>query len=380
MSPVPSYVRVGPRSSSGLGNLRFVSFNTWLIVINVVVFILNNWVLSAPGLQVRVSFGDEYVPGVTKEQIARGQVLTTKTGTHPTVPGWLSHPIIDPQTPETNPQGLPVVAIENGKIVPRYKQIGRERFGAMPALEAIGHLSTGKGFIPGFQVWRFVTFQFLHYNEVHLLLNMLGLWFAGGMVEQFLGSKRYAAFYLVCGICGGLMYLLLNFLGYLVVHVLGLGTVAIPGLLFNDIYTPLIGASAGVFGVLIAAARIEPNAMVRFMFVIPMRLRTAVAAMVLVTLFNLFTGRQNAGGEAAHVGGILAGFYFIRNTHLLRDFFDIIGNSHRPDRRMPAPSAEWLADEARVDGILTKAHQGGSESLTEEERQILHRVARRQYG
>jgi membrane associated rhomboid family serine protease len=296
---------------------------------------------------------------------------------HPTVAGWQFRPIIDPLATEVDPK--------TNQMKPVW--IGRQRFGTMPAVAAFGHFSTGKGFIPGFEVWRFITFQFLHYNEIHLLLNMLGLWFAGGMVEQFLGSKRYAAFYLVCGIFGAMAYLLLNFLGYVAVHVVGLRQVAIPGLLFNDIYTPLIGASAGVFGVLMAAARIEPNAMVNFMLLIPMRLRTAVAAMVVITLFNLFTGGPNAGGEAAHVGGILAGYYFIRNTHLLRDFFDILGNSHKPDRRQPrrpgAPGGAQVSardDAVRLDEIVAKAQAGGTESLSEEERRLLQEVAKDRYG
>jgi membrane associated rhomboid family serine protease len=92
------------------------------------------------------------------------------------------------------------------------------------------------------QAAQLVTFQFLHANTDHLIFNMLGLWFIGGMVESALGRRRYLAFYLVCGISGALMFLFLNLLGWgFHLH--------LPGLLFADPYTPLIGASAGVFGV-----------------------------------------------------------------------------------------------------------------------------------
>jgi membrane associated rhomboid family serine protease len=246
--------------------------------------------------------------------------------------------------------------------------IGFAREGYLPPLYAIGHFSTAKAFMH-MEVWRFVTFQFLHFNWIHLLFNMFGLWFVGGLVEQYLGRKRYAAFYLVCGIFGALMYLLLNLAGIL-------SPWHIPGVLFNDVYTPLIGASAGVFGVLMAAAFVEPRATVYVYFAIPMRLKTAVYLLMVVTLVNLLGGSANAGGEAAHVGGALAGAYFIRHTHLLRDFFDILGNSHRPTKeaRQGAPHSEGVRD-SQVDRILEKVTTHGLASLTDEEKRVLRRAS-----
>lgn len=350
------HIRVGPRSSSGLGNLRVISFNTWLIIVNVLVFLVNNQLLHTQSLLVPTSMGQEFAPGVPVELQRRG-VIQDAVGPHPTLPGWYFKPILNPETGEL---------------------IGRDRFTNMPVLESLGHFSTAKAFVPGFQVWRFLTFQFLHYNFLHLLFNMMGLWFVGGMVEQHLGSKRYAAFYLTCGIFGALMYLLLNFLGFIVGQVTHAG-VSIPGLLFNDVYTPLIGASAGVFGVLVAAARLEPTATVWVYFLFPVKLRTAVIVLVLITLFNLFSGEHNAGGEAAHVGGILAGLYFIRRIYLLRDFFDILGNSRIPERRAAgaAPAAAETGLAFEVERILAKVKEQGVMSLTAEERGVLHEYNRR---
>jgi membrane associated rhomboid family serine protease len=357
------YVRVGPRANSGLGNLRVISFNTWLIILNVAVFVLNNLVLSAPSLQVHTSMGQAYAPSATSEQIRRA-VVQDVIKPDPNNPGWFYKPIIDRDYVD------PATGLSFSV------EIGRDRFAYMGVIESFGHFSTAKAFVPGFQVWRFLSFQFLHYNQWHLLFNMLGLWFVGGMVEQHVGSKRYAAFYLTCGIFGALVYLLLNFLGHLVSSVLGYGTVQIPGLLFNDVYTPLIGASAGVFGVLIAAARLEPMATVWVYFLIPVRLRTAVGFLVILTLFNLFTGSHNAGGEAAHLGGILAGWYFIKRIYLLRDFFDVLGNSRLPEREARSPVRAANADpyatlEPEVERVLRKIHEQGIFSLTDEENRVL---------
>ncbi|GIW74412.1 MAG: hypothetical protein KatS3mg103_0934 [Phycisphaerales bacterium] len=193
-----------------------------------------------------------------------------------------------------------------------------------------GHFSTLRALF-GLEVWRFVTFQFLHANLLHLAFNMIGIWFLGRLVEDQLGPKKYLAFYLVCGIFGGLMYLLLNLAG----TILG---VRVPGVLLNDPATPLIGASAGVFGVVMACAYIAPNAVIQLLLPpIPMRMKTFAYGYVALTAVMLLMGSANAGGEAAHLGGAIAGFYFIRNSHLLMDFFDVFKDSRKPDRRQRSP-------------------------------------------
>src|SRR5690348_16828059 len=72
--------------------------------------------------------------------------------------------------------------------------------------------------IGGLQVWRFITFQFLHFGTWHIFGNMLALYFFGPMIERYLGSKRYLAFYLICGVAGAVMYLLLMYAHMLNVH------------------------------------------------------------------------------------------------------------------------------------------------------------------
>lgn len=280
------YVRVGPHSRSGLGNLRLISFNSWLIIANSAVFVIQ-------------AFLPKYL------------------------------------TP----------------------------FGAMDVLSLYGHFSTRMGFMH-YEVWRLVTFQFLHANLTHLFFNMFGLWVFGGMVESYLGFKRYAAFYLVCGVFGGLAYLLLNLLG-----LLGLG---LPGVLIHDPSTPLIGASAGVFGVIVACAYIAPHAVVQLLFPpIPLKMRTLAYGYVAIAALNLIFGGRNAGGDAAHLGGAVAGFFFIRNAHLLRDFFDVFKDSRRagPPRRTDT--------DAEVDRILRKVHSQGLPSLTEREKTVLRRASSR---
>lgn len=237
------------------------------------------------------------------------------------------------------------------------------------------HFSTQKGFLE-VQFWRLVGFQFLHAHGTifHILFNMLGLYFFGPMVEQYLGSKRYLAYYLLCGICGALAYTALNLAG----HVFG----AVPGLLPNSLLTPLVGASAGVFGVIMAGAFLAPRATVLFMFVIPMPLRVLAYGLVAVACLTLVTGGDNAGGEAGHLGGALAGWYFIRHPRHLHDFFDFLGrvdptsHHYRKGRGggRPAPRA-GRPDRDAVDRVLDKIRAEGLHSLTAAEKELLRRAS-----
>ena len=224
------------------------------------------------------------------------------------------------------------------------------------------------------QLWRFIGFQFLHANLAHLIFNMMGLWFFGPVVERYLGGKRYAAFYLLCGICGAAMYLLLNFLGAKVM----LPGQSVPFLLPNAPTTPLVGASAGVFGVIMASAFLAPSAEVLVFMIIPMPLRNLAYTLVAVALLTLFVGGDNAGGEAAHLGGAIAGFWLIRHPHTLHALFDWMGTFDPTSRSRRVRSARRRGmDTAEIDRILDKIQREGLHSLSAAERQALREASRR---
>ena len=115
---------------------------------------------------------------------------------------------------------------------------------------------------------------------------------------------------------------------------------------------------------------------------IPMKLRTMAYFYVALSLGNLLFGGNNAGGDAAHLGGAIAGAFFIRNSHLLRDFFDVFSDSRKtpstPRRVTPKSAREAAEHEVEVDRILDKTRQQGIQSLTEKEKAILARDTERQ--
>ena len=206
---------------------------------------------------------------------------------------------------------------------------------------------------------------------------MLALVVLGASVGRYLGAKRYLAFYLRCGMCGALMYLVLN-LGAVVVSLLAGRAVVVPGLLFDSMATPLIGASAGVFGVLMAGAFLAPNAIVLLFFVLPMRLATLAYALVALAIVSVLFGVQNAGGEAGHLGGAIAGFYLIRNTDKLHGFFDFLGRVDPTSHHYRGPRAirrGATTPRHEVDRILDKISADGLHSLTEREKRVLREAS-----
>lgn len=343
----------GPFAPGGALDARGWSANTWVIVLCIAVFIIDGFLPPK-----HVEMGRVWNPDITHVDPAS---LVQRL---PAAPEQLDR--------LSAGEGYRVLLVhrETGEIV------GADYYRVMHPLAAALHFSTVRGFL-GIEFWRFIGFQFLHVNIFHLLFNMVGLFFFGPMVERYLGSKRYLAFYLLCGIFGALMYLILNLAGFAVS--LYSPNVHIPGLLFSDTHTPLIGASAGVFGVLMAGAALAPRATVLLYFVIPLQLRTLAYALVAIAFFSVLFGVSNAGGEAAHLGGAIAGFYFIRRPHHLHGFFDIIGRAdptshhYRKGGRSTHPRAPGRRQPTNqeIDRILQKVSERGLQSLTEAEKQML---------
>ena len=165
----------------------------------------------------------------------------------------------------------------------------------MGPLQYFGHFSQYFA-IERLQVWRFVTFQFLHGNLQHLVFNMLALYFFGPLVEAYLRSRQFVVYYILCGVGGAAFYLILLMLGYRI------GTPTVP----------LVGASAGIFGILVASALIAPHAMVYVLGVFPLRLVTLAYFFIIYAVLQVIFLGANAGGEAAHLGGAAIGYLLMR--------------------------------------------------------------------
>lgn len=201
------------------------------------------------------------------------------------------------------------------------------------------------------QLWRLITYQFLHWDFYHILFNMLGLAFLGPSLEHRWGSKKFLTFYLSCGIAGGLFFILLVMTGFLSA-------------------APMAGASGAILGVLTACAILFPHFVVLFI-VFPVPIRVAAVILMGIAFYTVFSKGANAGGEACHFAGIAVGAMYV------------LSDSWRNALKLRFKASKWekhIASERRlrleVDRILKKVHDHGIQSLTSSEKTILKKATR----
>lgn len=214
------------------------------------------------------------------------------------------------------------------------------------------------------RIWEFITFQFLHGSVAHVVFNCVGIFFFGPWMERWWGSRRFLIFYLLCGAAGAAFFTILVFLG-----------VVMP--------SGLVGASAGIYGILIGVAMIAPNLRVMLLFP-PIELSMRQLAMALLAISAgaiLLKLGGNEGGEAGHLGGAILGFVLVRFPQLLgRDS----GMGIFPPKWVPgAPAAKLRPrsalekdQDSAVDVILDKISREGFQSLTDQERDFLHKASK----
>jgi len=177
-------------------------------------------------------------------------------------------------------------------------------------------------------LWELLTFQGLHSNGIHLLVNLIGLWFLGRAVESKLGWKTFLAVYLGAGLVGGLLQGSLAMVANFVPPSLD----AVAKYLLDQFGNPTAGSSAGLCGVLAVLCRLQPDAPFRFGVTLPLKGRHllwgvgGILAFFAVVPFG--TSQPNdlesqsmwlaiwwapiSLAHAAHVGGLFAGVWFVK--------------------------------------------------------------------
>ena len=236
-------------------------------------------------------------------------------------------------------------------------------------LTAFGAFTVDSAVFHG-RIWEFITFQFLHANVGHILFNSIGLYFFGPFMERWWGDRlRFLVFYLACGVAGGLFFTILMLGG--IVRDASIGT-------------PLIGASAGIYGLLIGTAMIAPQARVQLLFPpVELSMRTFALGLMGIAVFMILTNLHNAGGEAGHLGGAIAAYFFVKYP----DFLRLLGGHRRGKVDVIPPKAFRRGGAARsgskvvaksdpeIDRILDKIRSEGLQSLSEKERRKLREAA-----
>ncbi|MFN3166856.1 MAG: rhomboid family intramembrane serine protease [Phycisphaeraceae bacterium] len=225
-----------------------------------------------------------------------------------------------------------------------------------------------------FQVWRVVTYQFLHADFMHILFNMIGLFFFGRLLEQWWGSKRFLAFYLMCGVAGVVPYTVIGLVApNLILNADSPEAIAASGQIVR--YVGLIGASGSVYGILVGCAVLFPKQRVQLLFPpIPMTMRTMALIFLGIAVFSVLAGTPNTGGELAHLGGAALGFFLVKRPSLLNyaDRFSPEAIQAGVNRgRYERKAKKQQATREEVDRILAKVSERGIQSLTRREKKIL---------
>jgi membrane associated rhomboid family serine protease len=213
------------------------------------------------------------------------------------------------------------------------------------------------------EAYRLVTYGFAHSpaDVKHILFNMLGLWFFGGLIEQRYGRRSFLIFYL--------------------------GSIVFAGLVWSAIDTAAgarsvcLGASGAITAIFIVFALLYPHMQVLMMFLFPMPAWVLAVILVVSDMMGAL-GRTGNTAFTAHLAGALFGFFYYRigaqHAAALEGRLGGLSLKRRPKLRVHEPDAEE-GDElsAKVDAILEKIQREGQDSLTWNERRVLQKASRK---
>jgi membrane associated rhomboid family serine protease len=235
--------------------------------------------------------------------------------------------------------------------------------------------------------WTFITYMFVHGDLIHLIFNLLWLYFGGNIFLKYLSNKQIVSTYILGGLTGGLFYIIAY--NYFPVFE-------------SVIALPLLGSSASVLAILIAIATYVPNYIVNLTFIGRVKLKhIAIVSIVL----NLILIPQEKGGQTtalttsilsfiAHLGGAFYGFYFSRQllkgkdtSRWFNNLMDYLVNLFKPTKplktayKRPMTDDQWREnksnDQDKINEILDKIAKSGYESLNKEEKEILFKASKK---
>ena len=230
--------------------------------------------------------------------------------------------------------------------------------------------------IQSLKLWQFVSYMFLHANFTHIFFNMWGLYLFGMAVLPSLGTTRFLQLYVLSGVSGAGLWLLVN---------------------WGSRY-PLVGASAAIFGVMMAAAMFYPDMRIQLIFPpIPMKMKTFVLVYAGVEIASELSGGGGGIAHLAHLGGFISAYIYLKALYG-RQVWDMFGGVSNWLRRLSQskPSAPhstsklpegWQVysnqqsgnptsvTKEEIDRILDKISVSGMSSLTPDELAKLKRAS-----
>jgi membrane associated rhomboid family serine protease len=248
-----------------------------------------------------------------------------------------------------------------------------------PALDAVIKLLAVPAYLPSLFIrpWTIFSYMFLHADFMHILFNMLVLYFSGRIFTEYMGDKKFTSTYILGGLAGGILYII--------------SFNIFPVFAENLPRSIALGASASVLAILVAAATFVPNYTVHLILIGPVKLKFIAIFLVVLDIISIEKG--NPGGHIAHIGGALYGFTFVNSLKKgqnIAGWFDRIADFFatlfRPKSKLKVSYSRRKSDEdfnlqkthkqQKTDEILDKISKSGYESLTKEEKEFLFKVSK----
>ncbi len=226
--------------------------------------------------------------------------------------------------------------------------------------------------------WTIITYMFVHKDILHILFNMLWLYWFGTIFLEYLDQRKLVAVYLLGGISGAILYIL----AFNIFPVFA-------GVVSESV---AIGASASVMAIVIAIAAYVPDYTVHlFLFG---RIKIKYMALAIFILTSVMDFSVNSGGKLAHMGGALFGYLYTLNLRQGRDIgkrlnkgIDFIATLFKPRKKLKVTHKKTITEyeynkmkaeqQGRINNILDKISKGGYDSLTKEEKKTLFRESQK---
>ena len=226
--------------------------------------------------------------------------------------------------------------------------------------------------------WTILTYMFLHFEFLHVLFNVLWLYWFGKIFLEYHNQQKLLSLYLIGGFSGGVAFMLAYNL--------------IPFFQKTILNSQLLGASASVIAIVIAIAVYVPNHLIHLVFIGPVKIKWIALVSVLLYIINL--SGDNAGGNFAHLGGAVWGWIYMSQLMRGRDItgrFDrmiaILFSWFRPRRKLKIkynfPNPDYDYNRSKVsqldetNRILDKIGKSGYDSLSFDEREMLFKMGRK---
>jgi membrane associated rhomboid family serine protease len=219
--------------------------------------------------------------------------------------------------------------------------------------------------------WSIITYGFLHAGFLHILINLIALFYIGKLFIEYFTQKQLLTFYILGTVFGGLLFLV--------------SYTYFP--LFKNQSTILVGASAGISAIFIGIATYMPNYQLKIRFIGFVKLWYLAAIWVGLDILGL--AGTNAGGHFSHLGGALFGFLYVRQasnkkTDILEKVLNLFKKNEKPLKTVYKSKTKTTStvkntsvNQKEIDSILDKIGKSGYDALNKQEKEFLFKQGKK---